>query len=1329
MPKRKILVTVLIFLFVFLPAVLAQDATSISYGDTISGRIANSKNPDFYLFDGDKGDTVNISATSDDTDVYIQLGDKDGNLLVENDDISGSDVNAALEYQLPVSGTYLILVGAYDTGSYELSLGSDSVPSQGSSNVSDNTLPSLGYGDTASGSAISIDKPVVYTFNGKAGDSVSISLSSDQVDTYLVLTDQDGNLLAENDDISDSNVNSHLETVLPANGDYLIGVFAYDAGPFDLTLDSGSGNGGAPTTSVSDDNSNAQTASGSINSDNYYIEYPLTNVKDGDTISIDATATSGDLDLYLGLFKGDTVVAENDDRDQNTTDASIQLPSAEAGDYSVVVTRYGYQDGETEGDFDLSVKVSSGGGGFVNSSPNSPSTVNPVAAGYPTAAPSPIADWTVLVYMGGDNNLEDGLENDLNEFEIAGGSTSSVRIVALLDRASDYDTSNGNWTDTRVFEVGKDRSKDDLRKYPPTIDTSDLFDLGELDTSYGNNLADFLTWGIQNYPAQHYAVAINDHGGAWEGMVTDDTTGNGILTLPEFQQAFASALHTTGVPKFDLLINDACLMSNVEYFTTVAPYFDYSLSSPEITLNPSFDMTLLTETLNKNPNIDIGQLGKMMADKYMKDMTDLSPDTAPVLGVAVTDLRKIGTLNTALDKFDSIVNDNPAAYGSVLGQVRANTYAYSFFLPEDEYGPATNIDLGSFMAGVIQESKDKTLVNAAQGVLDALDSIRIYGTAGKQLAKSTSFYNIYFPARSSDFIAAYSQISPLTSWNDMLRSYYGSVGVNPRAFRGIAGSGAANAPAAPSLIPQVNITNVFPTETSVAVPTKVSMEVIGRNIAQGTFTVDQVQPDGSLIRLDSSRIVTTVVVDGVADEINQWNPGIDDSTFTWEVQLSEVTDGSTNNEELVSFTDGVASLAGIYTYPNSDQTVEVTVLFDDNGNTSSVVSRAPGTTALATVKPDAGGKFQTYQSVVTPDGRVVTQPGTTYIWPENGISWHETPAPDGKYNLGFLVEAFGGATGFDSTTVTVDNSGVDNSLKGYVDMDWGFIYQRPSDWTNVVYFPDGYLSTNNPAGDQSVFVYSVTDETDLKQIIKKALEPYNAVIDDITTPTTVDGQDALEFTQSYTTDSGKKFTGKGFAVYLEDLKLGLVFSSEGADPAETKRIYKLVRDKLTFFDAQSVKAQDQGLWETDNYTSADFYPVRKTWLPGADDNGWWKYRPDDDPTSTTFAGVTVLTDPSDDAASILQNILDTEISKQPNYQFGSSETYYGENNTWEMASFTHDGPNGEEITGRVYVTTKDTKPYLLWFEAPTDQFSQLLKDAFFVMLDGFKITPADSSTS
>ncbi|MBL8121001.1 MAG: hypothetical protein JNJ78_26095, partial [Anaerolineae bacterium] len=188
-----------------------------------------------------------------------------------------------------------------------------------------------------------------------------------------------------------------------------------------------------------------------------------------------------------------------------------------------------------------------------------------------------------------------------------------------------------------------------------------------------------------------------------------ETTGSGILDIPTMSQVFDAALKNTGLEKFDLLINDACLMSGIEHYAAMARYFDFALGSPEITLNPSFDMELMTNVLNDNPNIDIGQLGKLMVDKYMQDMGALAPDTVPVLGAVITDLRGFDGVVNALDNFTEVVTANPAAYVSEIGQVRANTYAYSFFLPEDQFGPATNIDIGDFMLRVARSTTDTQL--------------------------------------------------------------------------------------------------------------------------------------------------------------------------------------------------------------------------------------------------------------------------------------------------------------------------------------------------------------------------------------------------------------------------------------------------------------------------------------------------------------------------------------------------------------------------------------------------------------------------------------------
>ena len=58
-----------------------------------------------------------------------------------------------------------------------------------------------------------------------------------------------------------------------------------------------------------------------------------------------------------------------------------------------------------------------------------------------------------MVYISGDNNLEDYVVKDL-ELELAPtGSSANVQVVALADRGPGYDTSYGDWQTTKLFHV------------------------------------------------------------------------------------------------------------------------------------------------------------------------------------------------------------------------------------------------------------------------------------------------------------------------------------------------------------------------------------------------------------------------------------------------------------------------------------------------------------------------------------------------------------------------------------------------------------------------------------------------------------------------------------------------------------------------------------------------------------------------------------------------------------------------------------------------------------------------------------------------------------
>lgn len=61
-------------------------------------------------------------------------------------------------------------------------------------------------------------------------------------------------------------------------------------------------------------------------------------------------------------------------------------------------------------------------------------------------------EWTILVYLDADNDLEgDGIV-DVNEMEQV-GSDEHVNVVVQMDRIPGEDDSNGDWTDTRRFYI------------------------------------------------------------------------------------------------------------------------------------------------------------------------------------------------------------------------------------------------------------------------------------------------------------------------------------------------------------------------------------------------------------------------------------------------------------------------------------------------------------------------------------------------------------------------------------------------------------------------------------------------------------------------------------------------------------------------------------------------------------------------------------------------------------------------------------------------------------------------------------------------------------
>lgn len=96
---------------------------------------------------------------------------------------------------------------------------------------------------------------------------------------------------------------------------------------------------------------------GTIDSESPIKEYIL-DLVEGNGVLVLAEATSGDLDTYLYLLNPDgDIVASNDDRNGDTLDSALGYLVGESGEYTLQVTRYEEEEGDSSGDYVVTVTI------------------------------------------------------------------------------------------------------------------------------------------------------------------------------------------------------------------------------------------------------------------------------------------------------------------------------------------------------------------------------------------------------------------------------------------------------------------------------------------------------------------------------------------------------------------------------------------------------------------------------------------------------------------------------------------------------------------------------------------------------------------------------------------------------------------------------------------------------------------------------------------------------------------------------------------------------------------------------------------------------------
>ena len=390
------------------------------------------------------------------------------------------------------------------------------------------------------------------------------------------------------------------------------------------------------------------------------------------------------------------------------------------------------------------------------------------------------AEWTFMVYLDGDNNLEGAGVDDINEMETV-GSTDDVNIVVQFDRIEGYDASNGDWHDTRRGMIIKDSTSQIV---------SNLVSIGEKNMGDPDVLREFVSWGMSNFPANHYLLVFWNHGDGWHTRIEqyqqelqmvnekilregpslklqqenfllskkiaeatkaicwDDTDGGDALTIAECRQALEGVNN-----KVDIIGFDACLMAMVEVAQEIEGVGNIMVASEQLEPDDGWPYDLILADLVANPSRSPTQLSQMVVSSYGYSYGGEETQSAILLS-------KIPILSGQIDSLASILLSETTDWETIQEARNAASYFY-----EPDYR-----DLKGFLDGLIVSAENETIKDAAIQTRTALLNAVIENHSGPN--EEANGLSIQLIGLGGDFPYGYNESSLLfakaTRWDEFL---------------------------------------------------------------------------------------------------------------------------------------------------------------------------------------------------------------------------------------------------------------------------------------------------------------------------------------------------------------------------------------------------------------------------------------------------------------------------------------------------------------------------------------------------------------------------------
>jgi hypothetical protein len=419
------------------------------------------------------------------------------------------------------------------------------------------------------------------------------------------------------------------------------------------------------------------------------------------------------------------------------------------------------------------------------------------------------ADWTLLFYFDGDNNLEEAAFNDLQELEKV-GSNPRIRLAAQSDFTQGF---KPGLAATRRFEIIQD---DDTENLTSPI----LQSLGEQNMSDPKTLTDFIIWGKKYFPARRYALILWDHGEAWyqesaasqqlevqgskfppgrrpiraggkvqssklatrnpkletyypEAIFLDNDNHSDLMKNFQLRQALEAA----GV-HFDLIVFDACVMATIEVAYELKDQAEVMVASQELMQENGLPYDLIVSGLNQGPEETAEELAAVIVDDYRDYCEEIyypqgrRPDqalSAVRLGPALE------SLASAVDQAALYFLNNLPAETENIFSARNGTEEFEFepfraHFYVDLYDLFSRLNPPSELAAGFSEGFSRTIIREYHGSLHprAHGLSIVFPDTPDAVSNYDSTYTDYDPSAGAGSPNLFMQLS----WDNLLSAYY-----------------------------------------------------------------------------------------------------------------------------------------------------------------------------------------------------------------------------------------------------------------------------------------------------------------------------------------------------------------------------------------------------------------------------------------------------------------------------------------------------------------------------------------------------------------------------